>query len=125
MKCPSCFNKLVETKTGQVFVDLCTLCKGIWFDSGEFLDVVRSLFAEKTIEDKPPALEAKGAPVAAKSAADKEKFCPRCDNRLSKYNYAYDSNVILDRCPKCQGIWADGGEVRQILAFLRRIRGTP
>lgn len=124
MKCPACFNKLTETKTGTVYVDLCTMCKGIWFDSGEFLDVVRSLVADKAVDDK-PVLPSKTPPVSAKAAPEKEKFCPRCETRLSKYNYAYDSNVILDRCAKCQGIWADGGEVKQIVAFLRKIRGTP
>ncbi|HIJ66107.1 MAG TPA: rhomboid family intramembrane serine protease [Candidatus Hydrogenedentes bacterium] len=36
---------------------------------------------------------------------------------MRKFNYAYDSNVILDRCPSCSGIWADGGEIYRLASY--------
>ena len=39
--------------------------------------------------------------------------------QLKKINYLADSNVILDKCPACQGIWADGGEAKAIAEHLK------
>jgi Zn-finger nucleic acid-binding protein len=33
---------------------------------------------------------------------------------MRRFNYAYDSNIYLDRCPACDGLWLDGGEIEQI-----------
>jgi membrane associated rhomboid family serine protease len=36
---------------------------------------------------------------------------------MRKMNYAYDSNIILDKCDRCGGIWADFGEVMKLAVF--------
>lgn len=41
---------------------------------------------------------------------------------MSPYNYAYDSNIILDKCTKCQVIWADKGEIIKIGQY---VKGNP
>jgi Zn-finger nucleic acid-binding protein len=50
------------------------------------------------------------------------RLCPRCRKPMRKFNFAYDSNIILDRCPSCGGIWADRGEVFQMATY---IKGNP
>jgi hypothetical protein len=35
MKCPKCGGNLKEEELGPVKVDVCSDCKGIWFDAGE------------------------------------------------------------------------------------------
>ena len=35
MKCPKCGADLQEETHGQVKIDVCPECKGMWFDSGE------------------------------------------------------------------------------------------
>ncbi len=40
MKCPKCGADLKEEPLGPVKVDVCTECKGIWFDAGE-LDMMK------------------------------------------------------------------------------------
>ncbi len=40
--------------------------------------------------------------------------------KLHKFNYAYDSNVILDKCSECGGIWADKGEVERVAGYLKK-----
>jgi len=39
MKCPKCFGTLTEqsilTQSGEVIIDKCDRCAGIWFDKGE------------------------------------------------------------------------------------------
>jgi membrane associated rhomboid family serine protease/Zn-finger nucleic acid-binding protein len=46
--------------------------------------------------------------------------CPRCCVRLEKFNYAYDSNIILDKCPKCDGMWTDGGEIQKVAKHIKQ-----
>jgi len=38
---------------------------------------------------------------------------------MKQFNYAYDSNIFLDRCPDCGGIWADAGEMLQVARHLK------
>ena len=40
--------------------------------------------------------------------------CPRCRTELEKKSVR-GRGVEVDRCPKCGGVWADAGEVGQIL----------
>ena len=51
--------------------------------------------------------------------ASTARQCPQCGAPMREFNYAYDSNVFLDRCPKCDGIWADSGEIRRIAQHLK------
>jgi len=34
-------------------------------------------------------------------------------------NYSYDSNVFLDKCPACGGVWTDEGEVERVARYLK------
>ncbi|MHC4524934.1 MAG: zf-TFIIB domain-containing protein [Planctomycetota bacterium] len=34
-------------------------------------------------------------------------------------NYAYDSNIFLDRCGKCKGIWLDPNEIIDIAKHIQ------
>ena len=38
---------------------------------------------------------------------------------MRELNYAYDSNVFLDRCEKCNGIWLDPNEIIDIAAHIQ------
>jgi uncharacterized protein len=125
MICPACSSPMNEVRAHATTVDLCPGCKGIWFDDKELVDVLRALVDSKTLGTEKASFFADGRrPVSAKDSSEANRSCPRCKSRLVKYNYAYDSNVILDKCPGCQGIWADGGEVWQIVQFLKRIQGS-
>jgi membrane associated rhomboid family serine protease/Zn-finger nucleic acid-binding protein len=119
MKCPHCSNLLRRAKYGKTVIDLCPNCKGIWFDSGELLDVARRLAASEDVPAQKTELFKHREVSSLYDIEEKERLCPRCSKELRKFNYACDSNVILDKCPDCDGIWADGGEVRQIAAYLK------
>ena len=47
------------------------------------------------------------------------RACPKCMMAMKKVNYAYDSNIIIDRCEKCAGIWTDKGELIAIAKFVK------
>ncbi len=36
---------------------------------------------------------------------------------MRKFNYSYDSNIIMDRCRICSGVWTDEGEAYQAAIY--------
>ncbi|MGE0610483.1 MAG: zf-TFIIB domain-containing protein [Pirellulales bacterium] len=42
--------------------------------------------------------------------------CPQCAGIELRFNQVTGTNVVVDTCPACQGVWLDGGELNQVLA---------
>lgn len=110
MQCPACQRPLRRLKAGSVTLDACHGgCGGIWFDHRELDKVNR----------EHPEPDAKIAEVARdpglQVAENPHRHCPRCKTiTLEQKLYSLGSGVILDRCPECQGIWLDHGELEKI-----------
>jgi Zn-finger nucleic acid-binding protein len=122
IKCPVC-NKSLKTITYEKQeVDVCQTCGGIWFDKGELLEVISNLLFKDKVEFESIGKAYKKKAVASKDLNPSQRCCPRCKVCLESFNYSYDSNVFLDRCPSCLGIWADSGEVKRIAKY---IKGNP
>jgi membrane associated rhomboid family serine protease/Zn-finger nucleic acid-binding protein len=119
MKCPSCSGRLREVKSKTALVDICLDCKGIWFDSGEFVDFARSLTENPKLSPTETRLFEPRKVHTLEKVKEQTKACPRCNLAMKRFNYSYDSNVFLDKCPNCQGIWTDGGEMRQVARYLK------
>lgn len=122
IKCPVC-NKDLKTITHEKHeVNICQTCGGIWFDKGELMGVVDSLLSKGVIALE-SVEEAYGKkPVATKDIEKFRRYCPRCKVELEVSNFSYDSNVFLDKCPVCSGVWADRGELEAIAKY---IKGNP
>jgi len=105
MKCPSCDQpSLVETMTkGGVLVDVCKTCKGVWLDRGEVFFFSR----------KPKELERLLAsePIENKLS---HRQCPRCDLNLLEVPFLRP-DLVVDRCPECEGYWFDAGELQKAI----------
>jgi len=105
MKCPKCRVELVaQTAKGDVRLDCCPDCRGIWFDAGEL---------EKIMKD---AQEDLYVPAAAKQ---QYLFCPRCVQYLHSFHYP-QTEVMIEMCKSCGGLWLDGAEYTKI----RKMRDT-
>ena len=46
--------------------------------------------------------------------------CPNCESRLVELER---SDVLIDACPECRGVWLDRGELDRILVKERRAGG--
>jgi len=42
-----------------------------------------------------------------------------CPNRQTGMNEVQRSGVQIDICPKCRGVWLDGGELEKLLTQVR------
>lgn len=117
MICPVCKSDLTEQYYHQVSVMVCNQCKGIWFEEGALRDYVEGMLIEKPdIPEQPITLE-KIPVIAEREIKDPIKLCPKCSKEMEHHNYCYDSNIILDRCDACQGVWVDDGKVEKIAQY--------
>jgi Zn-finger nucleic acid-binding protein len=100
MQCPRCDNSQLQLliQQGGVELDCCGECDGLWFDGGELQEMLDGAIGALEIPE-----DAERSPLK----------CPRCGEKLFVFHYPR-SNVEVDMCGQCKGIWLDGGELTQI-----------
>ena len=45
--------------------------------------------------------------------------CPRDGTQFEIINYAYDSNILLERCPSCEVLWIKQNQLSALAQFLK------
>lgn len=116
MKCVRCPETALQARHYEsVEVDQCPSCHGVWLDDGEIAHIIES---EETTFDHASIVQAVESAFAGipTHEIDSIEHCPRCASQLLAINFAYNSGVIVDRCPKGHGIWFDGKELDSIQA---------
>ena len=102
---------MVVFELDKVEIDHCVTCGGSWFDKGEMdllsenqneEEMFQSHFDQKLL------------------SGEKSRRCPICSKRMNKFLYQ-DAHlkVWVDRCPICEGIWFDRGELESIIQSQR------
>lgn len=119
MKCPVCRAELSPSSSGSHIIDVCPQCGGIWFDSTELSDVAKDMIQNDAAQDQKTAVAFQSRSKPA-DGEELKKFCPRCGILTEVFNYCYDSNIFLDKCPSCHGLWADRGELERVVQYLKR-----
>jgi uncharacterized protein len=116
MICPACGRELVAITVEGMVVDACRGgCGGIWFDNFE-LDKVDE--ANERLGEALVAIEFD----PNVTVEDTRRNCPKCiDVVLMKHKFSPGKAVLVDECPKCGGVWLDGGE----LSLVRRKAPSP
>ncbi len=117
MHCPMCHMPLNAIEAAGIELDQCESCHGIWFDKNELLPFIDFIMKSQTdigFADYQTDTLRYSVP-----GGDEPIFsCPVCDSEMTKFNYAVDSDVILDRCPECGGLWVETPEIRELARFL-------
>lgn len=109
LACPACRAPMAQENFASARVDVCGACAGIWFDRGALAHV------DHAKKGAGPALKRALAVPLAAPCTPGVRTCPGCAVTLvGEIQDAYPA-VHLDRCPGCDGIFLDGGE----LALLR------
>ncbi len=108
INCPKCSSEaLVETPAlGNIPLDVCPGCSGIWFDKGE----LEALLKQSQGGDS--------ADLALINPGAEGLECPRCKNKMSRGGLV-NPLLLVDRCQSCGGIWLDPRE----LALVRKLLG--
>lgn len=114
MFCPNCqkiqLNRAIFNKTE---VDYCIQCLGIWFEQDE----LRQAKDEKDKELNWLDIDLWQDNEKFKISQN-PKICPACSVPFHKVGYG-DSEISLDVCNLCQGIWLDRGEFKKIIDYLK------
>lgn len=127
MNCPKCKTQKLSEKVsvGDVVIDRCSFCGGLWFERDEL-----RLAKDKKVKDaRWVDIELKDEKLdwfkfelwknKLKFKAAKDiKFCPHCKTPLYKVAYG-DSDVKIDICGICGGIWLDQGEFKKIIKYVK------
>ena len=110
--CPACpETSLHHLRAGELEIDLCPHCQGLWFDAEELRRSLPDAELARQI-----AHYAQTSPAGAPILGSGERDCPRCRVRLRETPVG---QVPVDYCPRCRGIWLDHGELTQAIAEYR------
>ena len=115
MTCPRCNQDTATRRLGEVVVDVCARCGGMFLDRGELNKV-----AEPTEGD----LEYSTLHEDDHRHADAFEAiaCPRCGrDAMAKVEFNIHTGIILDHCDGCGGFWLDGRELERINAEVREL----
>ncbi len=94
-----------------ITIEYCTECFGVWLDDGEIAHIVEKHGHVFSPEARTHHLKRVGQDERVGSQPPN---CPVCGAKMITSNYAYDSGVMIDRCPNNHGIWLNGGEFQKV-----------
>lgn len=110
MQCPECRKAMTPKELGEVTLDECPQCKGIWFDKDEL--------AEATGEVDPDLrwMDFEMWDKEAIISASAEKLeCPRCHEIVMQAIYYRELDIGITFCPSCEGVWLGVGDFKNII----------
>lgn len=112
MQCPKCHQALNGVDYQGVHIETCPACGGDWLDAGELRNIV--LARNMRFDEKECLALATKITGVKLTNLDRHLTCPKCGASTNPLNYGDDSGIIIDKCPKCDGIWLDRGELEKI-----------
>jgi Zn-finger nucleic acid-binding protein len=123
--CPKCADyvaltsKVIEDAGTRLVIDVCRQCHGVWLDWDELgpAKALSALLQRPMVSSSPNRDEQLGV-------------CPSCDPAHGLARILVGAYAV-DRCPECEGLWFDGGELGPMLtdrgfeALLKALRANP
>jgi Zn-finger nucleic acid-binding protein len=118
LKCPHCVAEMNEvaapTSVGySIVLDQCPRCGGIWCDRWELYPLSAAAVDGLDSVDQTALLQ----PAVL---TNDQLECPRCRARLRRFcDPSLPRDAHIERCPNCDGMWLNRGELRR---FMHRTR---
>ena len=119
MICPGCQSSLTFEQVYYCKIFPCTRCDGIWLRAEIFPRLASILAVNVDKSDHDYLKLFKPREVAFPDSKKRLRLCPECQAAMKEFNFAYDSNIFLDKCPQCGGIWTDAGEILKVAEHLK------
>ena len=95
----------------------CCNCRGVLLARTSFAGVVQ--------KRRSWALDTPAPPVPLNQAEfDRKVRCPVCSAAMATHPYYGPGNVVIDSCERCELVWLDFGELKQIVNAPGKDRGT-
>lgn len=111
--CPVCHINLDLYSDFHIGFEGCPKCRGMWVDE-EKLKQLKSKVEDGDIRWMDDELEA----IEKTKAMASDRLCPKCNGtKLLSTKFGH-SNLIIDWCPSCHGIWLDRDEFLNMIKYL-------
>lgn len=122
--CPRCepAPTLEARLVGDVLLDECPGCHGVFLDTSAVERVVRERRGASATALAGMVEGPERAELSASTAARRGKLyikCPDCDQVLNRVNFGRRSGIIVDVC-RYHGTWFDAGELPRIVDFVMK-----
>jgi Zn-finger nucleic acid-binding protein len=117
-KCPVCTVGMSHALLDDDYpVAFCAKCRAVFMPRATFATVVNKRRAWAT---GPPA---EPTPLDRREL-HRELACPECGGRFDTYPHLGPGSVVIDNCTRCDMIWLDFGEMKQMVDAPGRDRGA-
>jgi len=109
MDCPKCKVPMIVVEHDAVELDHCTQCLGTWFDRDELV-----LLLEGMGPGARHALPEEIGSMPEARTSEARRRCPICRKKMRKVRLGGEGGVLIDACPRGDGLWFDDAEVAQL-----------
>ncbi|QDU32619.1 hypothetical protein KS4_06530 [Poriferisphaera corsica] len=118
MNCPKCEGVMQTVSIGDVDVDRCDSCKGIWFDALEYEKV-------KGMKEAGELVDSGDAGVGRMHNTEREVKCPKCHTLMVGMSLHDQPHIQYEMCSLCGGMYLDAGEFKDSVevTFSEYLRG--
>jgi Zn-finger nucleic acid-binding protein len=118
MNCPKCLGKLSPVEIGNVEIDRCFVCEGLWFASDELERILANYSTElQKIHLDSRIFDGKEASGDYSHFDNKHGDCPRCNAKMFRVRFG---DVKAESRPNGHGLWLDGGEIASLKSIKQR-----
>jgi len=108
--CPKCGVAMSPIAAGDVTVDRCEQCQGLWLDKGERLKLLKDKKLVKQIDIGDEEL-------GEAHDAIRDINCPRCGVPMYHVTDRAQKHIGFEFCRQCHGSFLDAGELRDLSEF--------
>jgi Zn-finger nucleic acid-binding protein len=118
--CPRCHIPLQVINLrlgGKFYIERCERCLGLFFDPGELEALLDKAVTHVYEIDRQRLDEIQNVKRSSEYPLGYID-CPVCKKLMNRINFGSRSGVIADKC-RDHGLWLDGGELRQILEWVK------
>lgn len=105
-----------------VEIDQCTGCGGVFLDAGELQKIQSAASKTKSNIDAPPRIErvyARARERAEHGGEAPTLTCPACSGEMASRNWGFGTEVTIDTCLECFGVWLDFTELETLEEVFR------
>lgn len=113
MYCPVCKDPMIIVEHERIELDYCTRCRGVWFDAGELELMLETANLDASRFNMRHILY-----LPEKQIKEGKRKCPLCRAKMRKVAIGCEPEVVIDACPREDGLWFDGGEVGHVIKQL-------
>jgi len=113
--CPKCKVEMRREIHAGTEVDVCPNCNGIFFDENEFSKL-------KDTNGITVSIREDSSSISTNIGEEKTLNCPKCGDHsvMDKHRYL-DTDIIVDSCEICGGLWLDAGEFTALYEYAQSI----